>query len=435
MEMLKGRWHWAMFAVLCLGAIPATVAGQQVDVYRLFALGEVDSVIHLLEQESRGDTITLPAERRLLLGLAFAKNNELSEAARVLREVWREQPGERSVGLALAGVYERAGRLPQALRVLARLAEEDSTAFPVLSRLGIVTFKLGDVASAWRIFEGLSRRFPRRADVQVWRARCAVKTDSVGAACEAYRHAVKLDSLNTAAWLGLARILLAQDSLKAASWAVKRGLRVSPRHPQLHRLNAEISQGLGQFEEAVVEFLEAQALGDHSAELFQKLGNCYYALGKFDKAKEVFLRSAALKPRNPVAAYGLGLCYKQEDSLAQAAAWFRRALELSLPDYLGELYFQLGDCSAKLGHVRQAVSLFRKALAHGASEGPVYYALATTYDRSYQDKQPALRAFEKALRYGGLSPEAVRYAKERVEHLRELVHFQQGRGQKSAGGS
>ena len=433
--MLTKVRPWVALGLVCLGLIPTRATGQSVDVYQLYALGRVDSVIHLLEQKSRADTAPLAAEQRLLLGLAYARNNELGKAAHVLGKVWGELPGDRSVGLALAEVYERAGRLPLALRVLWRLEEEDSTAFPVLSRLGVVNFKLGDVASAWRIFDKLGRLYPRRAGVQIWRARCALKMDSVETACEAYRRAVQLDSLNTAAWLGLARVLFAQDSLKAASWAAERGLKISPRHPQLHRLNAEILQGLEQFEKAVVEFLEAQALGDHSAELFQKLGNCYYALGKFDKAKEAFSRSVALKPGNPVSAYGLGLCYKREDSLAQAAGWFRTALELSLPDYLGELYFQLGDCSAQLGDVRGAVALFRKALEYGASRGVVYYALATTYDRSYRDKRPALRAFEKALRYGGLSPEAVRYARERVERLRELVHFQQGRSRKGAGGS
>jgi len=345
----------------------------------------------------------------------------------VLGKVWRDEPGDRTVGLALADVYERAGRLPRAAEVLSSLAQKDSTAFPVLTRLGVVTFKIGDVASAWQVFEKLGRLYPDRATVHLWIARCALKLDSLDAARRAFRRAARLDSSSTTAWLGLTRVLLRQDSLKAALEAVEQGLRVSPRHPQLHRLRAEALQRLQQFEMAVVEFLEAQALGDRSAELFQRLGNCYYALGKTGKAKQAFLRSARLEPKDPAPAYGLGLCYKREDSLAQAAAWFRTALQLSLPDYLGELYFQLGDCAARLGDTQRAVTLFRKALEHGAHKGAVYYALATTYDRSYRDKRPALRAFQKALRYGGLSPEALAYAKARVERLREQVYFQQGR--------
>ncbi len=396
------------------------------DVYRLLFCGEVDSVIHWLERGSPPDTLWPESERFFLLGLAYAKRSDLVRAVGALERALSLAPGDVRIGLPLAEAYEQLGNPSRTEELLRELLRREPSNVLVLQRLGEVLFREGKLLQAWSVFGRLGALCPDRASYLIQQARCAARLDSLDRALELYRRAAALDSTDPSVWLGLGQVLVRLDSPRVALKAIDRGLALNPRHRKLHRLRGEAFQKLDLLEGAVVEYLEAQSLGDSSGELFQRLGNCYFKLGKPRKAKEAFWLSFRAKP-NPVAAYGLGLCYRWMDSLALAVTWFRTALTLSVPDYLGELYLQLGNCLARDGHYAEAVRVLKKALDFSPHPGPVYYALATVYDRYYRDKRPALRAFEQALRCGGLSEEATAYARGRLAALRETLHFQRGR--------
>lgn len=75
---------------------------------------------------------------------------------------------------------------------------------------------------------------------------------------------------------------------------------------------------------------------------------------KLEQLKEL----AQLEPGDPVVHYGLGMEYLRAGEAANAAAAFRRVLELK-PDY-SAAYRELGKALEKLGQAEEAVAVYEK---------------------------------------------------------------------------
>lgn len=84
---------------------------------------------------------------------------------------------------------------------------------------------------------------------------------------------------------------------------------------------------------------------------------------KLEQLKEL----AQLEPDDPVVHYGLGMEYLRVGEAANAAASFRRVVELK-PDY-SAAYRELGKALEKLGQVAEAIGAYEKGKEVGQAKG------------------------------------------------------------------
>lgn len=78
----------------------------------------------------------------------------------------------------------------------------------------------------------------------------------------------------------------------------------------------------GKFEQALSQFLAAEAAGDSSARLYFNLGVVHYRLGRFAEARDAFARAARDPETADLANYNRGLVAMAIDDRQEASRWF-----------------------------------------------------------------------------------------------------------------
>lgn len=113
--------------------------------------------------------------------------------------------------------------------------------------------------------------------------------------------------------------------------AAEKYLKASELAPFKYRYHSNLGRAnfmLGQYEDAVDEFMVATLLGLDPSD-FDNWGRALYELGRFDEAAEKHAWAVELDPHNPFYHYNLGWTYYQLRDTERAIAEFEKAAELA----------------------------------------------------------------------------------------------------------
>jgi predicted O-linked N-acetylglucosamine transferase (SPINDLY family) len=116
----------------------------------------------------------------------------------------------------------------------------------------------------------------------------------------------------------------------------------------------------GRDEEAVAAYTRAVELRPDFAEGFNNLGVALRALGRLREAEEAFRTALAIR-EFPMPHYNLGWVYDQQGRPAEAAAAYRRAIDLD-PSFLAA-QVDLAELLSRSGDPRLAGQMYRRLLA------------------------------------------------------------------------
>lgn len=138
-------------------------------------------------------------------------------------------------------------------------------------------------------------------------------------------------------------------------------------------VNADKLYSVGNIYEAIKEY-EAAILADaHNVTALNSLGVALASLGKLDEARRCLVKALKNSVEPEVTAricYNLGAVYQQDDNLAAARTYYKRAVE-ARPDYAWA-WLRLGQICAANGRKTEAGKMFEKAReAAAGSEGVV----------------------------------------------------------------
>ena len=209
---------------------------------------------------------------------------------------------------------------------------------------------------------------------------------------------------------------------------------------ELNKFAAELYFKLKKYKSAIAKFEQCVFLGDSTADLYRKLGLSYYSLAKgmvsaqiptdslLNEAFKSFTISYKLDNKNPITAMYLGLIYKEKGEYETAVKFFERSTDLIFPSYLDVLFINLGASYELLGELKNAIGAYKEARNYAPEKTEILFYLGSVYDRYYKDKSVALKFYEKFLnRQTDSDPKLVEYAKERMERIKEIIHFSKNR--------
>src|SRR5262245_41916351 len=181
-------------------------------------LAEAESALHALAAKNPRD-----GDIRYRLGLVLLKQKKMDEAARVLEEATRIEPGFVFGWLALGDVHLRRGNRPQAAAAAARAQK-----------------LAGESAAAWKALEMLEARLG----------------DAVAQA-QALQTLTSLTPQDRDAYVRLVNLLLEHRTAEPARMVAQSALRRFPGDAELLRLEGLACYGLGRKQEALRSFLAA----------------------------------------------------------------------------------------------------------------------------------------------------------------------------------
>ena len=233
-----------------------------------------------------------------------------------------------------------AGRLGDALDVLAQaeaVAPQDAT---VQNTRGIVLYQAGDLASAQQALEravelaaGAGLSAFERSTIQVNLGRTYRDLDQLELAQQAFRRAVVLDPTNASAHNNLGNVMFRLGDCAGAEFELAQAVALAPQSLSAVSQLAIALFECGDVPGSIPRFEQALQLDGavFTPPLFTYLARAYLQQGRVDDAVRRAQQGALLPPESAEAHYYLGRAYearRASGDLENARRAFERALEL-----------------------------------------------------------------------------------------------------------
>ena len=242
-----------------------------------------------------------------------------------------------------------------------------------------------------------------------------------------YRRAHQLNPRDASVTLSLSRLLEQQGQPDAAAAVVDSTLHYRET-AALWTRRATLAFRQDNLPAARHGYQRAIQQGDSSASTFRRLGIAEVGQGRYDAALDALHHAVERDSSNVRTHFYLGVAYREVDSLDHAEASFEETITRVANDVLVDAYVQSAVTYDAQGQLRRAIDAYKTALRVQPGRVEIYFHLATLYDDYYRDKTTAALYYRKFLAAAdSVETPFHTYATNRLDALRPILHFQQGR--------
>ena len=152
--------------------------------------------------------------------------------------------------------------------------------------------------------------------------------------------------------------------------------------------------------------------------------SCYFAKDE-NKALRVLSSLYHLVPNDPFVLFYMSLCNKKLANYELAENFMEGAIDMSIPEYLSEMYHHLGQIHAQQREFEESISALVKANELNPTNHEVLFEIATTYEEYNSNKTLALNYYRIYLKEAGESAKNVNYALDRITRIKEDQFFEE----------
>ena len=208
--------------------------------------------------------------------------------------------------------------------------------------------------------------------------------------------------------LDLAKRLLAAGQNEAAIEQLHPVIAADPKHFDAQLLVGVAYHKLRRYEQAQGYLEKARELAPNDARPNYPLGFCLYYLGQREAARKAFEKFIAAFPDHGHAYLGLGLIEFDDDRLDEAAACFKKCIELNAryaddptrASFQGSGHVRLGDVYERQQKFEQARDQYIKATQFAEADASLYAAyfkLARVQNRlgDHEGAKKSMQKFEE----------------------------------------
>lgn len=296
--------------------------------------------------------------------------------------------------MALAAAHRRAGRLPAAEELYAKIIAAWPTAAEPRRRLGILCAESGRGDEAIAHLAAAQRLVPDNPAYLTDLGHAYFAADRLAEAADAYRQALALRPDFAAAHFSLGNLLRREGKLLEAAAAYRRAIAAHAGIAGFHVNLGVTLHELSHFDEAIAVLRQAVALDVRSVEVHYNLAVVLAAQRRLDEAIQSYRTALAIDPRSASLYLNLGAALQEQDKRDEAKLCFARAVELD-PN-LAQPHLNLGAVLYEEGAFDAALAEIRKGLLLAPGHAVSYVNLAQTF-QAMGDFPAAETAFRKAL--------------------------------------
>ncbi|RMD85592.1 MAG: tetratricopeptide repeat protein [Candidatus Dadabacteria bacterium] len=215
-------------------------------------------------------------------GMYYIQKKDFKQAEALFRESLKLNPRNLTAAYNLAGVLAVEKREKEAISLLEGIVKERPKDAGIFERLGDLYFGTEDIESAKKYYEKSLAINGDNSKLAVKLGAIYLLKGNLSKAEKMYKKAVKLSPTDPSALENLGGILLANGKPKEAIRAAKRALQLSPSSNAYITLGSSYEE-TGNLKEALISFKKAQALGDNSEKLKEKIKSLEHRLKEADK--------------------------------------------------------------------------------------------------------------------------------------------------------
>lgn len=270
---------------------------------------------------------------------------------------------------------------------------------------------------------------------------CELKKGNKEFAKKILTESLQLNINDTKTALILAKLFYNDEQYFDAVNLLQEAIKVNSKNKALNKMLADVFYKSKRYNEAILKYLYCNTIGDTSLSIYQKLGMSYYYLSftssyintetrdlKLQEGVEALKLAVQKDSNDPISYLYLGLCYKELSEDESAIINLEETLNKIFPDYLSEVYYNLGSCYDKVENYSNAIKTYKESLSYNPSRKIIYFYLANLYDRYYADKNVAVLYYQKFVDEDSEADEnLVGYSLNRINALSQEAEFWKGK--------
>lgn len=283
----------------------------------------LQEVVDILKQLNSVDPAYLPA--KLLEGRIAMLQKRPEDAARIFRDIVRENPLDADAHRSLAKMYEQSGQLEDAVSVYAKATELDAMDVDAWGKQAELNEKLGRFEAARHAYSVLAGLRPEETLYRYQLGRLCLALDDYQGAVQSSRMAAGQGPQGEAARYNLAIALWAQGNLRDAEMELAALLRENPSHTEAQAARAHLMADLNMDLQAASRLAQDALAADGANPVYQDvMAWVQYRRGEVDAALEL-LEGLAPAQRSRATWYHLGVIYHNSGRYEEAVEALQKA--------------------------------------------------------------------------------------------------------------
>lgn len=385
------------------------------------------------------------AEAYLALGICYKNLMKNNEALISFQKADELDPDNIDILINLAQLYSIIGFVDKSTSAYEQIISLDSLNNFAMINLAKLYLDTNRISEAKKLYTTLLFGDTLNSYYHRQLAYTFQKENNIDTALHHYRTSFELNNADVFTISNLVKIYYQKELPDIAIVLIDKGLEIFHNNTQLLKLKSDIYFSIKNYSGTVNAIVRLIANGDESAQLYQRLGICYYQIAvenfvgeaqvqKLESAIESLNRSTTMDSTQSLTELYLGMTNKELERNEDALIHFNKSLDLIYPKYTSAIYTNMAIVNNRSGKHSDAIKYFRSAIKHDNTNPNYLYYLASTYDQYYSDKSVPLLYYQLFVQQSeSLEPSILNYAQKRIDELKEKVHFQNGVANKLSG--
>ncbi|MBI4355239.1 MAG: tetratricopeptide repeat protein [Candidatus Omnitrophica bacterium] len=291
-------------------------------------------------------------------------------------------------------LYEREGRLTEAVRAYREALEFDYHAPELATRLASVLLRTGRAQEALGVLQRATTEDPAYTPARNLLALWYTSTGQLDAAAQQYETILQVAPDNLWAQSALADLCVLRGDLARAATIYEHLIGQDEESPLFHFNLAVIDGRLQRFPEAIKHLSRAVSLNPSSVETHLALGFMHELTKNLPAAIREYETAAQLDPLNVRVYHHLGRAYYANHEVDKAVRQYQLVLDLAPRDV--EALLTLVRMYLATGRLTDAEQMLQGLIAQGRDSAEVEVALGLVYRAQHRGPE-ALAAFEQAV--------------------------------------
>ncbi len=265
---------------------------------------------------------------RLQRGTVLWRLGKLDEAIAELEKAKDEDPRSVTTPITLGAVLYEKGDYPNAEKNLSLALTREPSNHEALYYLALVKAKRSEYSGAIEQMRLAVDKAPKRSDYRYALGDIYRRDDRLGEAIEEWKKTLELDPNNADAHEALGHVYLDTGKVEDAIKSLEAALTVDPKRKRVLGAMGDAFFSAGRWDEAVRRYEKALREAPELTYVYYKIGRSWSERDQHTRAIDWYKKAIVAEPQNAMAYYYLGYSYKDKFKKKEAAAAFRKYLEL-----------------------------------------------------------------------------------------------------------
>ena len=310
----------------------------------------------------------------------YDKAGRLGEAVALLEKAVAAKPSDDGLIIGLSRLYTRAGNFPKAEETLTRRLQADPNDTGVASTLASLYLTTGRLADAKKILDGMLAKRPNNVPVLLGLAELATTEKNWPQATDYIERARAAAPNDPAPGIALVNLYGQRQDWKAASAAAAELVEKFPSNPDVLDAKGRVQIASGDAQGAIATYKQVYQLAPNSAPALSRYLGVLNTAKAYAEARTVLQDAITRSPKNSSLKIEL---IRVEAEIGGIEAGLAKARDFARNEPENPLYdIASADLLEKSGRKGEALALLEKAVASQPANAGLNTALSRLYARS-----------------------------------------------------